>query len=257
MISGVIKKIRAYDYNHYEMTVATEDDKKEEFIVSRATQVQIHLPARELAVGQKILLTGTLAQKRKEALAAMPDPDDPRTGVPESLRNLLEEEAPPPPAGLPETPELPEEVQEAKEEVAQRDPPNQPSPEEAQQMAEAAGQAPPPGGAGGDGKKEEPQEAVIPKSLSYPVPEPSVLLPATPEDDQDEVVADIVAGIQEMPEGVRIRLAGIRDEAVLVDPEEGVLRIGGLEDLKEGLHIQMKVGENNFVEVMTVGGQSR
>ncbi len=255
VVAGTIQKIRTYDHNHYELKIQTAAG-IEKYLISRATQIHQLITAEKLEVGHRILLTGEWAQKKSQALAQPADPNGPRANVPGSMANMLGQEPQVPGQGQdPQAPELPEEVQKAKEDVEQRDPPNQPTPEELAKMKQEQGAPPaggPPPGGGEQKKKEEPQEAVIPKEMSYPVPSPDVLFAATAEDLEDDIVMDTVVKKEASGKGVAIQLAQI-GENLTVPSEQPMIRIIQMEDVQEGMQVQIEeTGENNFVKKLTI-----
>lgn len=257
VVAGTIQKVRTYDHNHYELKIKTEAG-IEKYLISRATQIHQSITAEKLEVGHRILLTGEWAQKKIQGLAQPGDPDGPRANVPGSMANMLEQEPQVPGQEKdPQAPKLPEEVQKAKEDVEQRDPPNQPTPEELAKMKQEQGQppagGPPPGGGGGEQKKkEEPQEAVIPKEMSYPVPAPDVLFAATAEDLENDVVTDTIVKKETTANGVAIQLAQI-GENLTVPSAQPMMRIIQMEDVREGMQVQIEeTGENNFIRKLMI-----
>lgn len=228
-VAGIVEDVKPIENQNFQLSIKSDQGVRQ-YLLDHRIPIETMTQAKRVQPGARILLP--------------PSPDAPRNVSPyDDLKNQANEmKAPEQALDMPLPEPLPEEVSQAQQEVQNQNPPNEPNEADlAAQMQAGAQEGMSPSGKGGE-KTKEPEEAVIPEELSYPVPVPRVLSKATPEDESQ--IGQTVLRRHEIEEGIRLELEGQGAKEVILSPEDQVIQLLGPNTLLKDMKVRLEVDDS-------------
>jgi hypothetical protein len=284
LVAGTIQKITPLADNQFEILLKTEKGTAKYIVDASLTQIQAVVSAKSVKRGANIVVNPAAERKGvpgikspfknmapavRDALGLPQMPEVPGTpdvpAVPKIPQIPQVPEVPKAPKAapvIPKAPQIPTVPQ-----VPGRGPA---PPKGAAPAAAPQGAAPPaekemggaPPSAAGPGLEEE----VKPKGFEGEIPEPpkearsSMMKPpaiSKPTPTYPKIVGKKVVSLEQSAEGIKVELegAGGATEQVTLKPEEKVLQVLTIQDLKKNMNVQLEVAEgtqDNFVQRVTI-----